>query len=158
MLTHGIVSSAMFLLVGSLYDRFHSKILHYFGGLVQIMPIFSIFFFFFSISNFSFPGTASFIGELLLLVGIIKKNVFIFLVSTIGILLGTCFSIYLVNRLIFGTLKTVYQGITLIDLTKRETYVLFILLILNILLGIFPNIILDGSYVTIKSLLLTVLL
>ena len=105
MIGHGLVSTALFLLVGSLYDRFHTKLIYYFGGLAQIMPLFSFFFFFFNIANFSFPGTSNFIGELLILVGILKSNIFIFLLVGFGILFGTCFSILLLNKVVFGTYK-----------------------------------------------------
>jgi NADH:ubiquinone oxidoreductase subunit 4 (subunit M) len=106
MIGHGLVSTSLFLLVGSLYDRFHTKLIYYFGGLSQIMPVFSFFFFFFNIANFSFPGTSNFIGELLLLIGIVKSNIFIFLLVGFGILFGTCFSILLLNKVIFGTFKS----------------------------------------------------
>ena len=160
MLGHGLVSTSLFLLVGSLYDRFHTKLIYYFGGLCQIMPIFSIFFFFFNIANFSFPGTSNFIGELLLLVGIVKSNVFIFLLSGFGILFGTCFSILLLNKVIFGTLKlkkTRLMTISL-DLTRRETFVLTVITIYTILIGFYPSIILDNTYSSLKFILTKMLI
>jgi NADH-quinone oxidoreductase subunit M len=79
MISHGIISAALFLIIGILYDRFNTRSILYFGGLSQIMPIFSGFLFYFMVCNISFPGTSAFVGELLTLIGIFSSNIFIFL-------------------------------------------------------------------------------
>jgi NADH:ubiquinone oxidoreductase subunit 4 (subunit M) len=93
LLSHGLVSSALFFLVGILYDRYYTKLLKYYGGLVIKMPIFSIFFFFFSIANLAFPGTSNFISELLVLVGVAEENISIAILSATGMLFSCIYSI-----------------------------------------------------------------
>ena len=93
MLSHGLVSSAMFLCVGLLYDRYKTRIIRYYSGLAQVMPLFSIVFLFLTFCNISFPGTSGFIGEMLILIGVFKINKFVCLVSTFGTVLGAVYSI-----------------------------------------------------------------
>jgi NADH:ubiquinone oxidoreductase subunit 4 (subunit M) len=93
MLSHGLVSSALFICVGVLYDRHHTRIIKYYGGLVQVMPVFTLFLTFFIFSNMGFPGTSSFVGELLVLLGIINSSITLtFFVST-SLILGAAYSI-----------------------------------------------------------------
>jgi len=93
MIGHGIVSSALFFCIGVLYDRHHTRMLRYYGGLAQTMPFYAIFFFIFSMANMGFPGTSNFIGELLILVGIFEKNSTIMFLSATGIVLSAIYSI-----------------------------------------------------------------
>jgi NADH:ubiquinone oxidoreductase subunit 4 (subunit M) len=93
MIGHGIVSSALFFLVGIVYDRYHTRLLRYYGGLIQLMPVYGIIFFLFTLGNIGFPGTSNFIGELLILVGVFEKNPFICIFSGVGILLSAVYSI-----------------------------------------------------------------
>jgi NADH-quinone oxidoreductase subunit M len=93
MLSHGLVSSALFLCVGILYDRYKTRILKYYGGLVQVMPLFTIFFLFFSFCNIGFPGTSSFIGELLVLLGSFQSNIFLTFTIAFSIILSAGYSI-----------------------------------------------------------------
>jgi NADH-quinone oxidoreductase subunit M len=153
MLAHGFVSGGLFFLVGVLYDRVHTKLIGYYGGLCQVMPVFSTFFFFFTLANFSFPGTANFIGEFLLLVGILKNNIFIFIVSCFGVFVGACFSILIFNKLVFGSIKIGFSNLKITDVNRRESFVLAILLLITLFIGIYPNIILNDSYFTLKFFL-----
>lgn len=140
MIGHAFVSSALFFCVGVLYNRHHTRMIRYFGGLVQAMPIYSIYFFLFSIANMSFPGTCNFIGEFLIFLGIsntlLSNNAFVLLLfACSGIVLSAIYSIYLVNRLLFGTWKTTnIKKFT--DLTLTEFLVLLIFCVLVMLLGI----------------------
>lgn len=93
MLSHGLISSAMFFCIGVLYDRFSTRILKYYNGLVQVMPLFSIFFMFFSFSNISFPGTSSFIGEFMILSGLVRFSFILVLFSLFGVVLSACYAI-----------------------------------------------------------------
>lgn len=93
MLGHGLVAAALFLLVGVLYDRYHVRAVKYYGGLASVMPLFSFFFFFFSLANFSLPGTANFIGEVLILVGLMKINFFLCLFAATSIFFSAAFSV-----------------------------------------------------------------
>jgi NADH:ubiquinone oxidoreductase subunit 4 (subunit M) len=92
MLSHGLVSSGLFFLVGMLYDRYCTKSLKYFGGLVIKMPLFSIFFFFFSIANLAFPGTSNFVGEFITLIGIAEQNMSIMILGACGMLFSSIYS------------------------------------------------------------------
>jgi NADH-quinone oxidoreductase subunit M len=93
MISHGVVSTALFFCVGVLYDRHHTRLLKYYGGLAQVMPIYAMFLFFFTLANMGFPGTSNFIGELLILVGIFEKNTTIMFLSATGIVLSAVYSI-----------------------------------------------------------------
>jgi NADH-quinone oxidoreductase subunit M len=93
MIGHGIVSSALFFCVGVLYDRYHTRSLKQYSGLVQVMPLFCVFFFIFTLANMSFPGTSNFVGELLIFVGIFEKNSFVMMLSAIGVVLSAVYSI-----------------------------------------------------------------
>jgi proton-translocating NADH-quinone oxidoreductase chain M len=104
MISHGIVSSALFICVGILYDRYHTRILAYYGGLAYNMPIFSFFFFLFTLANLSLPGTSSFIGEFLIILGIFQTNTFVTCMASLSIVIGAIYSIWLFNRLAFGPL------------------------------------------------------
>jgi NADH-quinone oxidoreductase subunit M len=93
MLSHGVVSGALFLCVGCLYDRYHTRIIKYYSGLVLTMPLFSIFFLIFTLANIAFPGTSSFVGEFLIFLGIFKENIFIGFLSALGVILSASYSI-----------------------------------------------------------------
>jgi proton-translocating NADH-quinone oxidoreductase chain M len=104
MISHGIVSSALFICVGILYDRYHTRILAYYGGLAYNIHIFVFFFFLFTLANLSLPGTSSFIGEFLIILGIFQTNTFVTCMASLSIVIGAIYSIWLFNRLIFGPL------------------------------------------------------
>ena len=104
-ISHGFVSGALFLLIGILYDRYHSRLLYYYGGLVHTMPIYAIFFLFFTLANIALPGTSSFVGEFLLLTGIYKTSILIAVSGLFGVILSGAYSLWLCNKLIFGNLK-----------------------------------------------------
>lgn len=119
MLSHGLVSSALFLCVGILYDRHHTRIIKYYSGLVQVMPLFTVFLMFFSFANIGFPGTSSFIGEFLVLIGSFQiSTVLTFFLAT-SMVLGAAYSIWLLNRVVFGILKTQYFTVFQ-DVSRRE--------------------------------------
>lgn len=141
MLTHGLTSGGLFFCIGVLYDRYHTRIINYYSGLAQIMPVFASIFFIFSISNIGFPGTANFIAEFLLILSLAFKNYLILFSIFPSFLLSLLYSIWVFNKLFFGNLNPIL-GRTL-DLTNREFYCLFILVILIILLGLFPQVVLN---------------
>jgi NADH:ubiquinone oxidoreductase subunit 4 (subunit M) len=93
MVGHGVVSAALFFCVGVLYDRYHTRLMRYYGGLVTVMPLFSFFFFAFTLANMSFPGTSNFIGEILLFLGIFAQNSTTLLFATAGIVLSAVYSV-----------------------------------------------------------------
>jgi len=153
MLSHGIVSSALFLLVGMLYDRYHTRSVLYYGGLAVTMPLFVTCLFLFMISNFSFPGTSNFVGELLVFVALgetaNKLNLLLLALVTILILVSTMF-VY--NRVTFGYLKLNYTSL-FYDLSRREFALLVPLLLLNFMMGFFPNGITQTVYFSLKAAL-----
>lgn len=145
MLAHGVTSSALFFLIGMVYDRTKTRQLKYYGGLVHVMPIYSILFCFFSFANISFPGTMSFAGEIMLFCGLLQQNFIIMLLSAVGIMLSAIYSIWLVNRVIFGNLKfSLIKEFS--DLSENEFWVLVPLIIYIILFGVYPTFILDYLY------------
>lgn len=147
-ISHGFVSGAMFLLIGMLYKRYHSRLIIYFSGLTHTMPLFSSFFLFFTMANIALPGSSSFIGEFLILLGIFKFNVLSSIFATLGVILCGSYSLWLYNRICFGNLKINYT-IVYSDLNKKEIIILCILSILVLCLGIYPNILL--SYLHFSS-------
>lgn len=137
-ISHGFVSGGMFLLIGVLYNRYHSRFLYYYGGLVQMMPIYAIFFLIFTFANIAIPGTSSFVGEFLILAGIFKTNVITAIISALGVILCGAYSLWLYNRIIFGNLKIDYT-IKFKDMDLKEFIVLAPLFILIFFMGIYPT-------------------
>lgn len=135
---HGFVSGGLFLLVGILYDRYHSRLLYYYSGLVHIMPLYSFFLLLFTFANIAVPGTSSFIGEFMLLAGIYKNNFICCFLCSLGVILCGVYSLWLYNRIIFGNLKIAYT-LHFKDLTFREFIILVIMLIPILILGVYPN-------------------
>lgn len=152
MLSHGLVSSALFLCIGILYDRHKTRVLKYYSGLIQVMPLFGVFFLFFTFANLGFPGTSSFIGELLVLVGAFQLNRILTFFASIGMILGAAYSIWLFNRISFGTLKTQYFSFFQ-DISRREFWILLPLTILILWMGVYPIAFLSEMHFSILSLI-----
>ena len=139
-LSHGFVASALFLCIGILYDRHHTRLIKYYSGLTTVMPLFSVIFLIFSLSNMSLPGTSSFVGEVLILIGSFEQNHVVSVLGTICILLGSLYSIWLYNRICFGNLKIQFNS-TYFDISRREFCMLFPLILLILFFGLFPSVI-----------------
>jgi NADH-quinone oxidoreductase subunit M len=137
-INHGFVSGALFLLVGILYDRYHSRLLVYYGGLVYIMPIYAGCFLFFTMANIALPGTSSFIGEFLLLLGTFKYNAMCSFIAAFSVIISGAYSLWLSNRLLFGNIKIKFIN-KYKDVTVREFFLLLPLLIFTLILGIAPS-------------------
>lgn len=142
MISHGFVSSALFLCIGVLYDRYHTRIIKYYQGLATTMPVFAIVFLFFSLANLAFPGTSSFAGEMLVLFGAFQVNTPITVFAAVGMVLGAAYSVWLANRVLFGPLTTYISTFT--DMSRREFAVFLPLIILTIAAGVYPTPILDS--------------
>lgn len=143
MIAHGIVSAGLFFAIGFLYERTHTRYIWYFGGLVKLLPKFTYFFIFLTMSNLSFPGTANFAGEFLIFIGLMFSNCHLLLLVTCGIVLSAVYSIWLFNRICFGSLKfKFFKIINLKDLSSSESFCLSTLSISMLILG------LNTSYVT----------
>lgn len=144
MIAHGIASAGLFFCVGVLYDRYHTRSIKNFSGIAQTMPIFSTFFFIFICANMSFPLTANFLGEFVTFVGIYEKNAFIMVYVAISIFLGAAYSIWVFNRVVFGTLKTEKENISVYaDVNRREFLILSVLTVGIITLGVFGSTLMD---------------
>ena len=137
-ISHGFVSGALFFLVGIIYDRYHSRLLYYYGGLVHMMPIYSVLFLIFTMANIALPGTSSFVGEFLLLCGVYQTNSLTAFIAAFGVILSGAYSLWLYNRITFGNLK-IHNTIIFKDITFREFSILFPLLILVIFMGVYPS-------------------
>jgi len=151
-LAHGFVSPALFICVGGvIYDRTGTRIIHYVKGLVTYMPVFTILFFIFTLSNTGIPLTLNFLGEQLSLIGIWERSPIIAALGATGIVFSAIYSIYLYNRISYGVYSPHLKPIK--DISRREFIILITLLIPTVLLGIFPNVILDGLHFSVSSLL-----
>jgi proton-translocating NADH-quinone oxidoreductase chain M len=152
MLSHGFISSALFLCVGVLYDRHHTRLIKYYSGLTQVMPLYSFFFVFFSMANLGFPGTSSFSGEFLTLVGSFHSNTVVTFLASTGMILGAGYSLWLCNRVLFGPL-TVNYITQYTDINSRELAVLSPLLLCTLWMGVYPEVFLEPMHLSISNLL-----
>jgi len=152
MLSHGLVSSALFLCVGVLYDRFHTRLVRNFSGLTQSMPLFSFFFLFLSLANLGLPLTSSFVGEFLILIGLFQVSPVSTVFASLSLVLGAAYSIWLANRILFGSPKN-FSTSGVLDLTRREFFILLPFLLLIFLLGVLPDFLLEGLHFFVLELL-----
>ncbi len=152
MLSHGLVSAALFLCVGALYDRLHTKEIARYGGVVERMPIFAAIFMLFTMASIGLPGTSGFVGELLSLVGVFQVNKIIAALATTGVVLGAIYMLWLYKRVIFGEIvnKDVAK---MLDLDKRELLILLPIVALTLLLGVYPAVVTDLIGVSVDNLL-----
>jgi proton-translocating NADH-quinone oxidoreductase chain M len=150
-LSHGFVASALFLCIGVVYDRHHTRMVKYYGGLVHTMPLYVFIFLFFTMSNIGLPGTGSFVGEFLILTGSFKVNTSITFLSATGMVIGACYSLWLFNRISYGNLKTQYFSYYS-DISKREFFIFLPLLIGTLVMGLYPEIFLESMHMSVNML------
>ena len=151
MLSHGIVSAALFLIVGVLYDRIHSRQINAYGGLVARMPKYAVIFMIFVMASIGLPGTSGFIGEFLVLVGAFKANTWVAAFAALGLILSAGYMLYLYRRIIFGSLtKDNLKAISDIDI--REIAIFTPLLLIVIIMGVYPSLFLDVMHVSVENL------
>jgi proton-translocating NADH-quinone oxidoreductase chain M len=155
-ISHGFVSGAMFLLIGILYDRYHSRLLYYYGGLVHMMPVYAAFLLIFTMANIALPGTSSFVGEFLLLLGIYKTNVMSAIVGALGVILCGAYSLWLYNRIIFGNLKTSFI-VRFKDVNFLEFSILLPLLFFVLYMGVYPSFFSNFIHLSVCNLSLVTL-
>jgi NADH-quinone oxidoreductase subunit M len=152
MVSHGFVSSALFLCVGVIYDRMHTREIAAYGGIVKNMPFYALVMMTFTMANVGLPGTSGFVGEFLTLMGAFKHNSWVGFLATTGIILSACYALWLYARILFGKLtKAALQGIH--DLTLREAAILTPLLALTIFYGIQPAQILETCAASVDLML-----
>src|ERR1700723_2953242 len=152
MISHGIVSAALFLCVGVIYDRMHTREIAAYGGLVNRMPIYAFVFMVFSLANLGLPGTSGFIGEFLTLLGTFRVNNWVTTFATLGTILSAAYALWLYRKMIFGKLeKPSLAGIK--DLGWREIVILAPLVVLTIVFGVYPQPVLDISAASVTQLI-----
>jgi len=152
MVSHGVVSSALFLSVGVVYDRMHSREISTYGGLVNRMPVYAAVFLLFTLANIGLPGTSGFVGEFLALLGTFRVNVTVATLATLGVILSACYALWLYRKVIFGKLeKPSLAHIT--DMGWREIAIFAPLVVLTLWLGFYPKPVLDMSAASVAALL-----
>ena len=152
MLSHGLVSAALFLIVGVVYDRLHTREIARYGGLVHNMPNYAAVFLLFTLANVGLPGTSGFVGEFLVLVGIFQVNNWVAFLATTGLVLSAAYALWLYRRVIFGTL-TKADLKDMVDLNKREIAIFAPLVILVLLFGVYPAPLLDVMHESVANLI-----
>ncbi len=152
MLSHGIVSAALFLCVGVVYDRIHSREIARYGGLVNRMPVYAFTFMVFMLASVGLPGTSGFVGEILILVGVYQVNTWVAALAALGVILGAAYMLWLYRRTIFGELKKEDLN-QILDLDRREIVYFAPLVVLAILMGVMPGPFLDVLHVSVDHLI-----
>src|SRR5690242_8121295 len=152
MLSHGIISGALFLCVGVVYDRMHTRDIAAYGGLVNRMPLYALLFMVFTLANVGLPGTSGFIGEFLSLIGTFRVNIPVATIATLGVILSAAYALWLYRKIIFGTLeKPALFNVR--DIGWREIAIMTPLIVLTIVLGVYPKPVLDISSASVAHLI-----
>jgi len=152
MISHGLVSAALFLSVGVLYDRMHSRLISSYGGIVSIIPKYSILLMIFVLASLGLPGTSGFVGEFLILMGAFKDNFLVAVLASIGVILGAAYILWLYKRVVFGNLNNPDLK-KLIDLNKSELFVLISLALPILFFGFYPDPLISTIEVSISDLI-----
>ena len=154
MISHGLVSAALFLCVGVVYERMHTRLINNYGGVVTIMPKFAILFMIFTLGGVGLPGTSGFIGEFLILMGAFKKNFLVATIASLGVILAAAYMLWLYKRVVFGDLIN-KDLLKMVDLKKYEIIILWALAIPTIFFGFYPEPLINTVEVSIKNLIET---
>ena len=152
MISHGLVSASLFLCVGVVYERLHTRLISKYGGLVSIMPRYAIVFMVFTLGALGLPGTSGFVGEFLILMGTFKKNFLVATIASLGVILGAAYMLWLYKRIIFG--EIVNQEVkVMVDLKRFEILILFSLVIPIIFFGFYPEPLMNSIEVSVENVL-----
>ena len=152
MVSHGIVSAALFLCVGIVYDRMHTREIAAYGGLVNRMPLYAFVFMVFTLANVGLPGTSGFVGEFLSLIGTFRVNNWVATLATLGTILSAAYALWLYRKIIFGKLEKATL-FTIKDVGWREIAIMAPLVVLTIVFGVYPNLVLDISSASVMQLI-----
>ncbi len=154
MISHGLVSAALFLCVGVIYDRMHSRLIDTYGGIVSIIPKYSVLFMLFTLAALGLPGTSGFVGEFLILMGAFKDNFLVAVIASIGVIIGAAYMLWLYKRVIFG--KLINNDLKkMIDLNRSESIILTSLAIPTLFFGFYPDPLINTIEVSISDLIET---
>ncbi len=152
MISHGLVSAALFLCVGVVYDRLHTRLINRYGGLVSIMPKYAIVFMVFTLGALGLPGTSGFVGEFLVLMGTFKKNILVATIASLGVILGAAYMLWLYKRIIFG--KLIIEDVKkMVDLKRFEIVTLWILVLPIIFFGFYPEPLINSIEVSVANII-----
>ena len=152
MISHGLVSAALFLCVGVIYDRMHSRLISSYGGIVAVIPKYSVLFMLFTLASLGLPGTSGFIGEFLILMGAFKDSFLVAVIASLGVILGAAYMLWLYKRVVFG--KLVNKDLEkMIDLNHSEYFILSCLAIPILFFGFYPEPLIDTIEVSVKNLI-----
>ena len=151
-LSHGFVASALFVIIGVVYERYRTRLVKYYGGLVHTMPLYISIFLFFTMANIGLPGTSGFIGEFLIFAGSFKVNTSVTFFGCTGMVLGGCYALWLFNRIAYGNLKSQYIKQTL-DINKREFFIFAPLIFYTIVFGLTPDPYLNSIHMSVNNLI-----
>ena len=152
MISHGLVSAALFLSVGVVYDRMHSRLINTYGGLVSVIPKYSILFMIFALASLGLPGTSGFIGEFLILMGAFKDNFLVAVTASIGVILGAAYILWMYKRVVFGKLVNLKLN-EITDLNKSELFILSSLAIPILIFGFYPDPLINTIEISISDLI-----
>ncbi|MDC0737005.1 NADH-quinone oxidoreductase subunit M [Cognatishimia sp. SS12] len=153
MISHGFISGALFLCVGVIYDRMHTRDIDAYGGLVNRMPAYALIFMFFTMANVGLPGTSGFVGEFLTLMGAFQKNTWVAAIATSGVILSAAYALWLYRRVVLGELiKESLKTIT--DMTAREKWIFAPLVAMTLILGVYPALVTDIIGPSVEALLI----
>ena len=152
MISHGIISAALFLCVGVVYERMHTRQINKYGGIVSVMPRYAVVFMVFTLGGLGLPGTSGFIGEFLILLGTFKVNFMVATIASLGVILGAAYMLWLYRRIIFGEITNT-EVKNMSDLNKPELIILTILAIVSIIFGFYPDPLLSTTSTSVESLI-----
>jgi len=152
MLSHGLISAALFLCVGVLYDRYHSRMISSYGGIVNIMPKYAFVFMIFVLAALGLPGTSGFVGEFLVLVGTFQKNALVTVLASLGVILAAAYMLWLYRRVIFGKVAS-SEIKEMPDLNKTEIYIFSSLVFLTLFFGVYPEPLLNTVDISVTNLI-----
>jgi len=152
MISHGLVSAALFLCVGVVYDRMHSRLIITYGGIVSIMPKYAVLFMLFTLAAVGLPGTTGFVGEFLILMGAFQKSFLVATIASLGVILGAAYMLWLYKRVIFGELIN-KDLLKMLDLNKSEIFILISLAIPVLFFGFYPEPLLNTIEISISNLI-----
>ena len=154
MISHGLVSGALFLCVGVVYDRMHTREIAAYGGLVERMPVYAATMMLFTMANIGLPGTSGFVGEFLTMLAAFQVNTWVALFAVFGTILSAAYALFLYRRIIFGKLEKASLR-SILDLSGREVAILAPLLLLTVYYGVHPQPVLDASQATVDGMVKT---
>tara|TARA_B100000029_G_scaffold289229_1_gene282976 strand:+ start:1522 stop:3024 length:1503 start_codon:yes stop_codon:yes gene_type:complete len=152
MMSHGLISAALFLCVGVVYDRMHSRMISSYGGLVNVMPKYALVFMVFVLAALGLPGTSGFVGEFLVLVGVFQVNIFVAVVASLGVILAAWYMLWLYKRVIFGKIGS-SEIKEMADLNRTEIYIFSTLVFLTLFFGIYPEPLFNTIDVSVSNLI-----